>query len=180
MWCVACGVWCFAEDDYLMAQHVEFIEANLSLAAHQKDVLALTAAYALDPMGNGGPLPAEALERLIPGLRNHPTTLILLAYLNGRAVGIATCFRGFSTFYAQPLLNIHDLAVLPEFRGMRIGARLLAMVEHHARQLGCCKVTLEVQENNHRARQVYERGGFTHAHYSTESGGSLFYQKLIE
>lgn len=162
-----------------MNQHVEIIEANLNLAAHQEDVLALTAAYALDPMGNGGPLPPESLERLIPGLRNHPTTLILLAYVDGRAVGIATCFRGFSTFYAQPLLNIHDVAVLPEFRGQGVGARLLEAVEHHARKLGCCKVTLEVQENNHRARQIYERAGFSHAHYSTESGGSLFYQKLI-
>jgi len=163
-----------------MNQHVEIIEANLNLAAHQEDVLALTAAYALDPMGNGGPLPPESLARLIPGLKNHPTTLILLAYVDGLAVGIATCFRGFSTFYAQPLLNIHDLAVLPEFRGQGVGARLLEAVEQHARQLGCCKVTLEVQENNHRARLVYERAGFAHAHYSTESGGSLFYQKLIE
>lgn len=163
-----------------MDHSVEILEANLSLVAHQEDVLALTAAYALDPMGNGGPLPPESLERLISGLKNQPTTLILLAYMDGKAVGIATCFRGFSTFYAQPLLNIHDLAVLPKFRGQRIGARLLEAVEHHARQLGCCKVTLEVQEKNHRARQVYQRAGFAHAHYSTESGGSLFYQKLIE
>ena len=162
-----------------MARHIEIIEANLSLAAHQADVLALTAAYALDPMGNGGPLPAGSLERLILGLRDHPTTLILLAYVDGKAVGIATCFRGFSTFYAQPLLNIHDLAVLPEFRAQGIGARLLEAVEHQARQLGCCKVTLEVQENNVRARQVYQRAGFVHAHYSAESGGSLFYQKPI-
>lgn len=162
-----------------MSSEVEIVEADLSRAAHQADVLAMTAAYALDPMGNGGPLPAESLDRLIDGLRAHPTTLILLAYLEDRAAGIATCFRGFSTFYAQPLLNIHDLAVLPEFRGQGIAARLLEAVEQSARRLGCCKVTLEVQENNRRARQVYERAGFAHAHYGAETGGSLFYAKTM-
>ena len=142
---------------------VDILEADLNLPAHQQDVLALTAAYALDPMGNGGPLPAEALERLIPGLRNHPTTLIFLAYKNQQAVGLATCFRGFSTFAAQPLINISDLAVLPKHRGQGIGRHMLAAVEKKARELGCCKVTLEVQENNAKARRTYEQAGFTQA-----------------
>ena len=112
-------------------------------------------------MGNGGPLPPEVLERLIPGLKNHPTTLIFLAYKNQQAVGLATCFRGFSTFAARPLINIHDLVVLPDHRGMGIGRRLLAAVEQKARETGCCKVTLEVQENNTKARHTYEQAGFS-------------------
>lgn len=40
-----------------MDRHIEIIDANLSLPAHQANVLAQTAAYALDPMDNGGPLP---------------------------------------------------------------------------------------------------------------------------
>jgi GNAT superfamily N-acetyltransferase len=108
-----------------MTPIVEVIEADLASSEHQRDVAALTAAYALDVMGNDGPLAAEALERLIPGLRALPTTLILLAYAEGNAVGIATCFRGFSTFVARPLINIHDLVVLPEYRGRGIGRKLL-------------------------------------------------------
>src|SRR5438093_4884598 len=100
-----------------MKEIAEIVEADLNRAEHQNDVLALTAAYALDPMGNGGPLSTESLERLIPGLKSHPTTLIFLAYVEGKAVGIATCFRGFSTFRARPLIIIHDLAVRPEHRG---------------------------------------------------------------
>ena len=46
----------------------------MDLAREASDVLALTAAYALDPMGNGGPLPPEVLNRLIVGLRNHSNT----------------------------------------------------------------------------------------------------------
>src|SRR6187399_914825 len=101
--------------------NAQIVEANLDDLDHQHDVIALTAAYALEPTGNGGPVPPEVLERLIPGLKAHPTTLIFLAYHEGSAAGIATCFRGFSTFAAQPLINISDLAVLPDFRGKGIG-----------------------------------------------------------
>ena len=68
-----------------MAQLVEIVEADLGRGEHQRDVLALTAAYALDPMGNGAPLPPEVLGRLIDGLKTHPTTLIFLAYLGAEA-----------------------------------------------------------------------------------------------
>ena len=124
------------------------VEAQLDRPEHQRAVVAMTAAYALDAMGNGGPLPPDVLEQLVPGLRAHPTTLVLLAYVDAAAVGIATCFLGFSTFAARPLVNIHDLAVLPEFRGQGIGRELLGAVERVARERGCVKVTLEVLEKN--------------------------------
>src|SRR5215469_2579664 len=157
----------------------QVVEADLNLPDHQRDILVLTAAYALDPMGNGEALPRETLDRLIDGLRNHPTTVVFLAYANGEAVGIATCFRGFSTFHARPLLNIHDIAVVPQERGRGIGRQLLDAVERKAREIGCCKVTLEVQENNTRARHVYERAGISQAVYGDTTGGSLFYTKPL-
>ena len=158
---------------------MEIIEADLDRPDQQHAILALTAAYALDPMGNGGPLPPDALERLLPGLRDHPTTLIFLAYRKGQPVGLATCFRGFSTFAARPLINISDLAVLPEHRGAGIGRQLLQAVEQKARELNCCKVTLEVQENNTVARRAYEQSGFTQAIYGPDTGGSLYYWKNL-
>jgi GNAT superfamily N-acetyltransferase len=130
-------------------------------------------------MGNGGPLPVEVLDRLIPGLRGHSTALIFLAYLQDRPIGIATCFRGFSTFAARPLINISDFAILPGFRGRGFGRRLLAAVERKAVDLGCCRITLEVQENNMRARRVYEESGFSRAVYGPETGGSLYYWKPL-
>jgi ribosomal protein S18 acetylase RimI-like enzyme len=162
-----------------MKQVVEIIEADLTRVDHQKDILALTAAYALDPMGNGGPLSPESLERLIPGLTSHPTTLIFLAYVEGQAVAIATCFRGFSTFRGRPLINIHDLAVRPEHRGRGIGQQLLTAVERKAQELGCCKMTLEVQEHNTRARRIYELAGFAQTVYAEPAGAALFYSKTL-
>ena len=158
----------------------EIVEADLDRADHQQAIIALTSAYALDPMGNGAPLPMETLARLIPGLKSQPTTLVFLAYVDSYAVGIATCFGGFSTFLARPLINIHDLAVLPEYRGRGIGKQLLNRIEQKARETGHCKVTLEVQENNLCARHVYEECGFTQAVYGDTTGGSLFYTKRLE
>ncbi len=158
---------------------VEVVEADLDRAEHQEAVVALVNAYAMDPMGGGHPLSAQVQRDLIPGLRQHPTTLIFLAYREDTPVGIAVCFRGFSTFAARPLINIHDLAVLPAHRGQGIGRCLLGAVEQKAREIGCCKLTLEVLENNHRARRIYAAAGFAQAEYEEGAGGALFYAKPL-
>jgi GNAT superfamily N-acetyltransferase len=158
---------------------VEIVEADLSRPEHQHAVVELIDAYSMDPMGNGKSLSAEVRSALIPGLRQHATTVILLAYQGDKAIGIAVCFLGFSTFAAKPLINIHDLAVLPSHRGQGICRQLLEGVEGKARDMGCCKLTLEVLENNHRAKQVYEEAGFAQAVYREEAGGALFLSKTL-
>jgi GNAT superfamily N-acetyltransferase len=155
------------------------VQADLECADHQAAVLALVDAYSCDPMGDGHPLSPEARRNLIPGLRAHPTTLILLAFSDSEPVGIAVCFLGFSTFAARPLVNIHDLAVLPAWRGRGISRQLLDAVADRARALGCCKLTLEVLERNDRARGVYEAAGFKQASSSAETGGALFFAKSL-
>jgi ribosomal protein S18 acetylase RimI-like enzyme len=158
---------------------VEIIEADLNVQQHQQAVVELIDAYARDPMGNGAALAGDVRQALIPGLQKHPTTVIFLAFRGMLPIGIAVCFRGFSTFAARPLLNIHDLAVLPAHRGYGAGRQLLEALEGKARSLDCCRVTLEVQENNRRARHVYESAGFAQAQYQEAAGGSLFYSKLL-
>ncbi len=139
---------------------IEIRDADLADSADATSVVALVDAYARDPMGGGAPLSADVRARLVAGLRAHPTTLVLLAFDAGRPVGVAVGFFGFSTFQARPLLNVHDLAVLPEARGQGVGRALLAAAEARARARGCCKLTLEVLEENRRARAVYAQAGF--------------------
>ena len=158
---------------------IETVEADLDRADHQHAVLQLTDAYARDPMGNGKPLSDDARQALIPGLRQHPTTVIFLAYRGSNPIGIANCFIGFSTFAARPLINISDLAVLSEYRGQQVGRRLLEAVEQKAREIGCCKLTIEVQEHNHSARHLYEGVGFSQAVYVEAAGGALFLAKPL-
>ena len=160
-------------------QDVDFLEADLNRPEHQCAVLDLIDAYSCDPMGDGKPLSTDARGRLIAGLREHPTTLIILAFKASEPVGVAVCFLGFSTFAARPLLNIHDLNVLPPYRGIGIGRGLIAAVEAKARELGCCKLSLEVQEKNHRARRTYAASGFSQAQYEPDAGNVLFLTKAL-
>ncbi len=135
-------------------------KADLANSRDAAAIVEVVNSYAVDPVGGGQPLPADVRERLIPALRSHPTTLVLLAFAGDEPAGIAVCFFGLSTFKARPLLNIHDLAVVPKYRGMGVGRALLHAAEEHARREGCCKLTLEVQDDNSRARALYQTFGF--------------------
>jgi ribosomal protein S18 acetylase RimI-like enzyme len=152
------------------------IEADLDNAQHQRAILQLINAYARDPMGDGRDLPPAVRDRLISGLRHHPTALVFLAFHEATAVGVAVCFVGFSTFAAQPLINIHDLAVLPEYRRQGIGRSLLERVEAKGHELGCCKLTLEVREDNYHAQRLYQQCGFG----ETRSGQRMIHQWFLQ
>ncbi len=139
---------------------IQVIEADLENPEHQRAVVDLIDGYAGGPMAGHSPLSPEVRQRLIPELRKQANRLILLALIDGRPVGIAVCFEGFSTFNARPLLNIHDLAVHPGYQQRGVGRRLLDEVERRAQERGCCRVTLEVLEKNDVARRLYRSLGF--------------------
>ena len=159
---------------------IRIVEADLNVSEHRDAVLAMVDAYSRDTMGSAKPLDPGVRLRLIPGLQRHPTTLIFLAFEGEQPVGVAVCFIGFSTFAAKPLINIHDCMVLPAFRGKGVGRHLLDAVEAKARELGCCKLTLEVMDNNDRALRAYEAAGF--GRYSLQENGSaaIFLSKPVD
>ena len=156
-----------------------YVQADLANADHQAAVLAMVDAYSRDPMGDGKPLAAEIRERLIPGLRQHPGTLVFLAYDGATPVGVAVCFLGFSTFAAKPLINLHDVAVVPTHRGRGVGRGLLAAVEAKGRELGCCKLTLEVLDQNNRALRTYVAAGFKRYALQPGAGEAIFMTKSL-
>ena len=158
---------------------VEIVDADFGNPAHCAGIVAVLDSYAADPVGGGEPLTADVRDRLVAALRDHPTGSVLLAIEQERPVGIAVCFQGFSTFRARPLLNIHDLAVLPEWRGKGIGRRLLSSAEDRARRSGCCRLTLEVQEDNGRAVALYGSFGFSDL-VMGDSGPTRFLTKPLD
>ena len=157
---------------------VEIVRADLNDPAHARAVLELLDAFAREPVSGGSPLEPEVRERLISGLRRHATTLILLAREADRYIGTAVCFIGFSTFFARPLLNIHDLTVLRDHRGKGIGRLLMQEVESAARAMDCCRITLEVREDNSGARRLYDREGYR-GKSETDGIRYLFMQKRL-
>jgi GNAT superfamily N-acetyltransferase len=143
------------------------------------DLVALLDAYARDPMGGSEPLRDDVKARLASDLAGNPQAFSLLARLDDRAVGLANCFMGYSTFAAAPLVNIHDLAVLPDARGAGIGKALLAAIEAEALKRGACKITLEVLSGNP-ARHLYAREGFGDYQLDPDTGHALFWQKRLK
>lgn len=133
--------------------------AKLDENADQLAVLELLDHYARHPMGQSAALESTVRDRLIAGLRQHPTSVIFLAELGPKPVGLAICFVGFSTFKARPLMNVHDLVVHESVRRRGIGGGLLDEVIRYAKVQGCCGVTLEVRGDNP-ARELYAQKGF--------------------
>lgn len=153
--------------------------ADLSRHDHAAALVTLLDAYARDPMGGGGGLSEFSRANLVTSLRKRPGVQVFIAFADGAAVGLAICIEGFSTFACQPLLNIHDFAVLASHRGQGIARELLAAVEARALALGCCKITLEVLEGNQPARQLYAKSGFAGYALDPAMGQAIFLQKEL-
>ena len=140
---------------------LEIREADFADPVHSAGIVDVLNSYAADSVGGAKPLTPDARARLVPALQHHPSALVLLAFAEEQPVGIAICFFSLSTFQARPLLNVHDLAVVSAFRGRGVGRALLSEAELRAVRHGCCRLTLEVQDDNDRALSLYKSFGFT-------------------
>lgn len=161
-------------------KQIEVIKADYSCSRHRRDIPFLLNQYAMDPMGGGAPLSEHVYTNLVSALSDLPSAFSLLAYVDGQPAGLANCFESLSTFACRPLINIHDLCVSPEFRGLGLSQRILAKVEEIARARGCCKITLEVLGNNEVAKSAYRKFGFAGYQLDPDTGQALFWQKLLD
>ena len=146
---------------------------------HGKDIGYLLNCYAGGFMGGGKSLPDHVVTNLALALSKVPHAFSVLCYVDGRPAGLVNCFEGFSTFKCKPLINIHDMYVSNEFRGLGISQKLLARVEEIANKKDCCKITLEVLEGNKTAQKAYVKYGFTGYELDPVLGKALFWQKSV-
>jgi len=154
--------------------------ADYADPVHAGAIVQLLDSYAQDPAGGGKPLSDFVKTHLVKELAARPQAFSVLAFDGDKAVGLVNCIEGFSTFACRPLVNIHDVAVLPGHRGRRIGEQMLALVDEIARERGACKLTLEVLEGNQGAVKLYERVGFAGYQLDPAMGQARFFQKWLE
>jgi len=158
------------------------IDIRLANYADRADAAALVAlldAYARDPAGGGTAIAPELLARLPAELARRPQAYSVLAFDGDEPVGLVNCIEGFSTFACRPLVNVHDVVVLPSHRGQRLAQRMFGRVEQEARVRGACKLTLEVLSGNASALRAYAREGFAAFQLDPAFGSARFLQKAL-
>ena len=159
---------------------MEIVKVDYNNKQQGDDLVFMLNQYAVDEQGGGQPLSDYTQENLIDALRQTPIAVSFLVYKGSQPIGLANCLYGFSTFKAKSLLNVHDLAVHSDYRGQGIGTMLLERVEEEAILNGCCKITLEVLEQNERAKHVYQKFGFEGYNLGDNSNNALFWEKELK
>lgn len=164
---------------------VRVCRADYTNPVHAEALVSLLDAYAQDPMGGGEALSDFAKVQLVPSLAARPQAYSVLAFALqagesiDRAIGLVNCIEGFSTFACLPLVNVHDVAVLPGYRGHGVGEKMLSLAETIARERGACKMTLEVLQGNASAAKLYRRVGFDNYQLDPTMGQAHFMQKWL-
>ena len=159
--------------------NIECSLADYSNEQHGIDIMTLLKSYALDPMGGGESLSEYSSDNLINQLSKRSDAISIICYVDAKPAGLVNCFEGFSTFKCKPLINIHDVVVLNEFRGLGLCQRMLEKVEAIAKERDCCKMTLEILEGNNVAKKAYLKYGFEAYELDPANGKALFWQKTF-
>lgn len=167
----------------MSAQSLHVCRADYANARHAQVLVELLDAYAQDPMGGGEPLSDFAKQNLVACLAARPQAFSVLAFADADEVqplGLINCIEGFSTFACRPLVNVHDVAVLPAYRGQRVAERMFVLVQAIAQERGACKLTLEVLACNDSAQRLYARIGFAQYQLNAAVGTAQFLQKWLD
>ena len=146
----------------MSTEKVTCVQVDYRNPVQMEHLIFMLNAYSMDKMANEAPLPEDVKVGLKQDLPNVNGAISFLAYLDGdrtSPVGLINCFPGYSTFKARPLLNIHDVVVLPGHRGKNIGGTMIEVVATKAIEMGFCKLALEVRTDNP-AERLYRRFGF--------------------
>ena len=89
----------------------------------------------------------------------QPSAEVIVAYADDRPAGFALFFHNFSTFLGRRGLYLEDLFVIPEFRRLGIGRRLLTELARIAVARGCGRFEWSVLDWNTPAIEFYKRLG---------------------
>ena len=89
----------------------------------------------------------------------RPAAEVIIAEVNGAAVGFALFFHNFSTFLGRPGLFLEDLYVQPHVRGLGVGKALLRHLAGLAVARGCGRMDWNVLDWNAPAIGFYRKLG---------------------
>jgi len=89
----------------------------------------------------------------------QPAAEVVIAKVDDVPAGFALFFRSFSTFLGQPGLYLEDLFVLPDYRGLGLGRRLMVHLAQLAVARGYGRFEWSVLDWNEPAIRLYRSLG---------------------
>lgn len=158
---------------------IDVVKVDYNDEKQARELVELLNDYAMDPMGGAEALDEDVKRSLPQALAKVSNAFSFICYVDNQPAGLINCFSAFSTFKCKPLINIHDWSVKKEFRGLGLSRKLLVAVENTAREMGCCKITLEVLEGNRVAKAAYTAFGFEGYELDPQMGQAVFWQKSL-
>jgi len=93
-------------------------------------------------------------------LINDANSHILVAKVDGSAVGFINFTIRKTLLHEGPSALIDELVVSEQYRGQGIGKRLVSTAVEQCRELGCCEVEVSTEKANGKAREFYKNCGF--------------------
>lgn len=89
----------------------------------------------------------------------NPLAFVLLAEINGNAIGFATYHRIYSTFLVLPGIWLDDLYIKAEYRRLGVGEALIKRLCQITQKIEGGRIDWIVAVNNTPAIQFYEKMG---------------------
>ncbi|KAA0010591.1 MAG: GNAT family N-acetyltransferase [Thermoplasmata archaeon] len=84
---------------------------------------------------------------------------VFIAEVNGKAVGFIACDANWQSFFDEKVGEIHEVAVMEEYKNRGIGKKLMEEAEKYLKEKGHKTIELWVGEENP-AKRFYEKLGY--------------------
>jgi GNAT superfamily N-acetyltransferase len=129
--------------------------------ANQRDIPTIMELIHLKAEFDGCPESVEATPKKleIDLFGEKPLAFVLLAEVDGNAIGLATYHFIYSTFLAKPGIWLDDLYVKAEHRSHQVGELLMRRLLQIGQEKGCGRIDWTVAVSNERGIKFYERIG---------------------
>lgn len=109
----------------------------------------------------GKPSDPVVAREFIEARMTRGESVILLAQLDGAAIGFTQLYPAFSSVSATHTWILNDLLVLPEARRNGVARALLSAAADFARADGALRLELETDHDNTTAQALYRAMGWT-------------------
>ena len=98
-------------------------------------------------------------ELINSGFGHTPSFGVLLAEIDGEVAGYCSYTWNYSIWLGSTYMNIDDVFVWDNFRGQKVGEKLMLKAKAVCLAKGSSRIKWEVEQNNHGAIKFYKRLG---------------------